>query len=113
MPDATTEFFDRLAANGHEPALKRVTGTLRFDIRDGGQTVRWLVGIRKGDVAVSHKNAKADCVVRTERVIFDGLASGEVNALAAILRGEIELEGDRGLLLPFQRLFPGPAPSRR
>ena len=28
--------------------------------------------------------------------------------MAAFLRGAIELEGDRGLLLAFQRAFPGP-----
>jgi putative sterol carrier protein len=112
MPDATTDFFDRLAAQGHEPALKRVRGTLRFDLRDGKRTARWLVAIARGDVTVSRRSGKADCVVRTERALFDGVVSGEVNALAAILRGEIELEGDRGMLLPFQRLFPGPVRSR-
>ena len=32
MTDATTEFFQELAARGHEPALAKVTGTLRFDL---------------------------------------------------------------------------------
>ena len=109
MTDATTEFFEELAARGHEPALAKATGTLRFDIRDGGaRTERWLITITKGDVAVSHRNAKADCVVRVDRTLFEGLASGEANALAAFLRGAIEVEGDRGLLLAFQRAFPGP-----
>jgi len=31
MTGATTEFFQELAARGHEPALAKVTGTLRFD----------------------------------------------------------------------------------
>ncbi len=29
--------------------------------------------------------------------------------MSAFLRGAIEVEGDRGLLLAFQRVFPGPA----
>jgi putative sterol carrier protein len=41
-------------------------------------------------------------------MVFDRVASGEMNALVAFLRGALELEGDRWLLLPFQRLFPGP-----
>jgi len=109
MTDATTEFFEELAARGHEPALAKATGTLRFDLRDGGpRAERWLITISKGDVAVSHRNAKADCVVRADRTVFDRIASGETNALAAFLRGAMEVEGDRGLLLAFQRAFPGP-----
>jgi putative sterol carrier protein len=109
MTDATTEFFQELAARGHEPALAKVTGTLRFDLRDGGERpVRWLITIRKGDVALSHRNAKADCVARLDRSLFDGIARGEANAMAAVLRGAIDVEGDRALLLAFQGLFPGP-----
>jgi putative sterol carrier protein len=109
MADATTTFFDGLAARGHEPALEKVSGTLRFDLRDGGRgTSRWLVTIRRGDVAVSRRNVEADCVVRADRALFDRIASGETNAMAAVLRGAVNLEGDRGLVLPFQRLFPGP-----
>jgi putative sterol carrier protein len=109
MTDATTEFFEELAARGHEPALAKVTGTLRIDLRDGGaRAERWLITITKGGVAVSHRNAKADCVMRVDRTLFDRIAGGETNAMAAFLRGAIEVEGDRGLLLAFQRAFPGP-----
>jgi putative sterol carrier protein len=109
MTDATTEFFQGLATRGHEPVLAKATGTLRFDLRDGGaRAERWLITIDKGDVAVSHKNAKADCVVRADRALFEGIASGESNAMAAFLRGAVEIDGDRGLLLAFQRAFPGP-----
>ncbi len=49
MTDATTEFFEELAARGHEPALAKVTGTLRFDLRDGGaRAERWLITIDEG-----------------------------------------------------------------
>ena len=109
MTDATTTFFEALAARGHEPALEKITGTIRFDLSDAGsRPVRWLITISKGDVAVSRRNAKADCVVRTDQAVFAGIASGEKNAMAAFLRGAIALEGDRGLLLAFQRAFPGP-----
>jgi putative sterol carrier protein len=109
MTDATAEFFEALAGRGHEPVLAKATGTLRFDLSDGGgRAERWLITISQGDVAVSHRNAKADCVVRTDRTLFDGIASGQANAMAAFLRGAIEVDGDRGLLLAFQRAFPGP-----
>ncbi|MGH3082219.1 MAG: SCP2 sterol-binding domain-containing protein [Gaiellaceae bacterium] len=110
--DPTTEFFQALEARGREPGLEQVTGTLRFDLRNGKRTARWLVAIQKGEIDVSHKNAKADCVVRADRTLFDGIATGEVNAFVAALRGLIDIEGNRELLVLFQRLFPGPPRSR-
>jgi putative sterol carrier protein len=107
MQDATSEFFERLRARGHEPMLRQGHGTLRFEIGDGRRE-RWYVTVDGGDVSVSHRNAKADCTVRASRELFDGMASGEVNATAALLRGAIGAEGDPSLLMLFQRLFPGP-----
>ncbi len=107
MGDATATFFDGLEALGHVPALEKVSGTLRFDLKNGKRTTRWLVTIDKGDIAVSHRNAKADCVVRAEKTVFERIARGEQNAMAALLRRAVEIEGDEALLLPFQRLFSG------
>jgi putative sterol carrier protein len=112
MTDATTEFFDELGRRGHEPLLQTTTGTLRFDVADGDRVERWFVTIEKGDVTVSRKNAHADAVVSTDRAGADGMFSGKVNAMAAFLRGAIEPRGDLGLILAFQRLFPGPPTSR-
>lgn len=108
MTSATTEFFDALKERGHEPMLEKATGTVRFDLTTGKRTERWFVSIDKGDIAVSHKNAAADCVVRGRRDVFDRIATGEVNAMAAILRGALSLEGDSPVAVLFQRLFPAP-----
>jgi putative sterol carrier protein len=112
MTDATTEFFQELEARGHEPRLEKATGTLRFDLMNGKRTARWLVTIEKGDIAVSHKNLKADCIVRADKKLFDGIAAGEVNAFAAALRGAMSIEGNTELLVQFQRLFPSPPRSK-
>ena len=63
-------------------------------------------------MSVSHRNAKADSVMRTDKALFEGMAKGTVNQTAALLRGVVEIEGDVGLLTSFARLFPGPAKSR-
>ena len=94
MPDATAEFFSALEARRHEPLLEKESGTLRFDLTSGKRTTRWLIEIEKGDVSISHRN--------------DGIATGQQNAMAAVLRGEVGIEGDRTLLVRFQKLFPGP-----
>jgi putative sterol carrier protein len=112
MTDSTTEFFQELGRRGHEPLLEKGTGTIRFDLVDGKRTDRWLVTLDKGDVSVSRKNAAADCVVRTDKRLFDGMVSGEVNGMAAYLRGELTAEGDPELLVLIQRVLPEPATRR-
>jgi putative sterol carrier protein len=108
MPDATTEFFTGLAERGHEPLLEKAKGSLRFELVDDGRRARWLVEIDHGDLAVSHRNARADCVIRAERALFDRLATGEENAVAAVLRGDLGIDGNRQLIVLFQRLLPAP-----
>ena len=112
MSDATAEFFARLAERGHEPRLEKAKGSIRIDLLDGKPTTRWLVTIAGGDVAVSHRNAAADCTLWMDKGLFERLATGEVNAFAAFLRGAIEFDGDPALLLLFQRLLPGPPGAR-
>jgi putative sterol carrier protein len=107
--DATARFFEQLVSSGHHPVLEKSSGTLRFDLTDSGKHVaRWLVEIDKGDVAVSHKNAKADCVVRADKKVFERMVSGRVNPIAAFLRAEMAAEGDVALMASFVRIFPGP-----
>ena len=113
MKDPTTEFFDELGRRGHEPMLRKATGTLSFDISDGASTAHWSVVVKKGDVSVSRAHGEADCTVKTDRPLFDAIVSGEKNAMAAILRGEVAIEGDPELLVLFQRVFAGPPESIR
>ncbi len=121
MSDTGSAFFDELAARGHEPALEKVTGTVRFDVVEGPRRVkRWLVSVKRGDIAVTRGGGDADCVVRADAELFEGVAQGRVNAFAATLRGALHAEGDIALLVLFQRLFPDPprgsadrAPVRR
>ncbi len=108
MADPTAAFFEGLAARGHEPLLGNATGTVRVDLRDGTRTERWLVAIDKGDLAVSHRNARGDCTIRAPKALFEDLTRGKANAMASLIRGAIEVEGDWELLGLFQRLFPGP-----
>jgi len=112
MTDATANFFDELGQREHEPLLAQVTGTMRFDLRNGKRTEHYFVAIKKGNVAVSRAKEEADCVVHADRELFDGFATGESNAMTAFLRREITFEGDPQLLVLFQRIFQGPQGSR-
>ena len=107
--DPTEQFFAELAARGHEPLLRKASGSMRFDVVDGRRTRRWLVAVERGDMTVrSGGGGDASCVVRADKAVFDKVASGRLNAVAAVLRGDLQVEGDWRLLVRMQRLFPGP-----
>jgi putative sterol carrier protein len=107
-----TKFFDELASRGHEPLLSKATGSARFDVVDRKRTERWLLTIDKGNIHVSRKNAAADCVLRSDKATFDEVVAGKRNVMAAILRGEVAVEGDATLLVLLQRLLPRPSGRR-
>jgi putative sterol carrier protein len=107
--DPSAAFFEQLGSRGREPMLDQANGSIRFDLVDGARTTRWLVELDKGQASVSHKNARADCVVRGDRALFDRIVTGKENDMAAFLRGEISVEGDSELLVLIRRLFAGPA----
>jgi putative sterol carrier protein len=113
MADATAEFFEGLGDRGHEPLLGKISGSVLFELANGRQTDRWLVSIDKGDLSVSRKGGRADAVVRARKDVFDGIAGGEVNAMAAVLRGAVAVDGNLALVARLQRLFPGPPKSAR
>jgi putative sterol carrier protein len=108
MTDAVGTFFDELAARRHEPLVDKVSGTLCVDLADGARAERWYVTVERGDVTVTREATEPGCTIAMDRALFARMVRGEVNAMAAILRGEVIFEGDVELALMFQRLFPGP-----
>ena len=113
MSDPTTAFFEMLAARGEEPLLRKASGSTRFEIVDGKRTLIWRVSVDRGKIAVSQRNASADCVIRAQKDVFDRVASGRRNAVAAVLRGDLWADGDWRLLVRLQRLFPSSPQSLR
>ncbi len=112
-PDPTARFFAALAERGDEPLLRKASGSMRFDVVDGRRTRRWLVTVDKGALAVISGGTDPTCVVRADKAVFDKVASGRLNAVAAVLRGELIVEGDWRMLVRMQRLFPSPPRPRR
>ncbi|MCE3287392.1 MAG: sterol-binding protein [Gaiellaceae bacterium] len=111
--DPTAQFFAKLAERSDEPLLRKAKGSMRFDVVDGRRTRRWLVTVDGGELAVSSSNAAASCVARVDKAIFDRVATGRLNVVAAVLRGDVAVEGDWRLLVRMQRLFPSPPRPRR
>ena len=107
MSEPIEDFFERLTRSVPD-RLRRADGSLRIDLTSGTTIERWFVTMHGGDVSVSHRNAKADSVIRTSKDQFEGMITGRVNAMSAALRGVVSLEGDPTLLVLFQRALPGP-----
>ena len=120
MTDATEQFFQGLAERGYEPSVRLASGTACFEMTQDGQTDHWLVGLDYGRISVSREAGRADCVARADRAIFNDIVTGEMNALTAVFRGVLTIEGNAQLLILLRRLFPGeprgperPTPGRR
>ena len=101
-------FFEAIV--GPHPGLPRtISGSLRFDITDGNHIEHWRVTFSRGMVSSARSNASADCVVRTDKATMESIIQGRVNAMAALLRGAIKVEGQVLLLAHFRSLFYMPA----
>lgn len=107
MVDATTRFFEDLDRRGYEPLLAKSSGVLRFDLNDGPQTTHWLLRVDRGALRVSREDLEADTVVGTSPAVFDDLAMGREQGIAAILRGDMTVSGDARLMVQVERIFPG------
>lgn len=109
--DPIASFFSRLGERAQEPLLRKATGCMRFDVVRRGRTRRWFVAVDHGELSV-RRSGPADCTMRVEHELFERMVTGRVNAVAAVLRGDVQVDGDWRLLVLMQRLFPGPRRRR-
>ena len=105
MTIASQEFFEQMNDRGYEPLLAKATGTLCVELVDGGQSDRYFITITKGAVFVSRGEAEVHCRVSGCMPLFERVVQGEVNAMAAVLRGDMTVDGDPGILLLFNGCF--------
>ena len=108
MSRLTSQFFETLPQRPPQPLPRQLWGTLRCDLRRGAQTDHWYLTLGKDGIDVSHSDADADCVMRTDEKTFESFVTGRTNAMSAFLRGEAEVEGKTILVEALQALFPGP-----
>ena len=111
MGQVTEAFLTGLSERGDEPPVRKITGTIRIDLRQNGKVDYWSLTFDGGKVGVKKEakaKGRADCHIYTDSELFDRMASGRANAMAAVLRGAVLVRGDLDKLVAFQRLFPGP-----
>ena len=103
--DATRAFFHQLPEHSREPLVRRLRGSLRFDLDTAGEVEHWYVEMDRSGFNISQKRSAADAVMHAEKGLFEDILAGRANATAAVLRGALALEGDLSLAMSFQRLF--------
>src|SRR5215468_10442892 len=89
MTDAVEEFFNGLAERGYEPLLRHSSGSIRFDVTDGGAVDHWRVTIDQGKVMVGRDDAAADTVVTQDRAVLVDAIEGRQNAMIALGLGQV------------------------
>jgi len=108
MGHSTADFLSRLSRSPATPITMKAGGTIRLDVeRDVGTEV-WFVTLRDGTTQVSRQAQQPDLVIRGHQTLFDRLVLGQARLYAALMRNEINVEGDLALLSSFERLLPGP-----
>ncbi|GLY24863.1 SCP2 sterol-binding domain-containing protein [Micromonospora sp. NBRC 101691] len=112
MADAITRFFEDLDRRGFEPLLEKASGTVRFDLSEGARTTHWLLAIEQGRLRVDQEDREADTIIGTNPLLFEQIVTGREDGIAALLRGDLTVSGDRRLLVQVERIFPSPPGSR-
>lgn len=101
------DLLEALAARSRERPIAGIDGLVRFDVDDGGRVDSWYLTIAKGIVTVAREGGEPDCVATGDVATFEAVLSGRANAVAALLRGALDVEGKIVLMTALQALFPG------
>ena len=102
--DVILDFFESIAGE-HAELPKTISGTLRFELKDGNRCEYWRVTINKGVASSARSKAPADCVVHTDKATLEAIIQGRANPMAALLRGAIRIEGQSLLMAYFRGLL--------
>ena len=106
MTDQADLFFKGIGKERHAQLLEGRSGTVLVELKNGAaEPKRWYVTIHRGDVNVSHSGSKPDCVLRMDSKTFDAIVTGKLNAMPALLRGLVAMEGRADLMVALQALF--------
>jgi len=110
--DMIPAFFESISG-AHPEVPETISGSLKFDVKEGNASESWRVTFSQGVVSSARSNETADCVVRTDKATLEAIIEGKVNTLVALLRGELSVDGEALLLTLCRSLFTGAAAVMR
>ena len=82
--------------------LRQVSGRLLFEL-EGRRRRRWALDVGFGKAGVSAGRPRT--TLRVDSATFEGVRSGSIPPMQALLDGRLKLEGDRGLAMQVLLLF--------
>jgi hypothetical protein len=82
--------------------LRQVSGRLLFEL-EGRRRRRWSLDVGVGKTGVSAGRPRT--TLRVDSATFEGVRSGSIPPMQALLDGRLKLEGDRGLAMQVLLLF--------
>ena len=107
MSDDMRYLLEAVEARSLAHPLVGLSGVIRLDVRDGDSTEHYFLTVSKGTVTVGGADREPDCVLTGDAATFQAIMGGEANAMAAVLRGAVDVQGKVILMTAVQRLFPG------
>ena len=102
MAQSAREFFETLESRVDPAKAAELNNSYLFDIEGVG---RWTVDVTGGTLRVSEGGEDADCVISASEDTFQGIASGEQDAMAAYMRGRLKVRGNMGAAMKLSKLF--------
>jgi predicted lipid carrier protein YhbT len=112
VKDPTAEFFEGLSQGRAKELSPKIRATIRFDLSTDTDVQHWFTDIENGTIRVSREEREADCVIKSDKKLFDRLAEGKGNVFSAWFRNEIGLSGSRWLMTVLRHILPGPVGAR-
>lgn len=107
MPGMTEleQALKRLSGSAQAEKLKGMDATILFDIKgsDGGL---WTVDIDDGAVSLEEgQTGSPDVTVEAKAEDLLALLNGDLNPMAAFMRGRLKVKGDMSIAMQIQKLF--------
>lgn len=95
LADVTKIFKDNAEkATGMDKAMKFVLDQGMIHIDFSGDSP-----------SVTNEDKEADCVITTSVETLDGIRTGKVNPMMAVMTGKVKIKGDMSLAMKLQQLF--------
>ena len=102
MAASAREFFETLESEVDASKTAGVKNSYLFDIEGVGQ---WKVDVNDGQLSVTDGGGEADVTITISEENFLKINSGELQAPAAFMSGQMKIKGDVGAAMQLDKFL--------
>ncbi len=103
--ETAKQALQALSESADAEKLKGMDATILFDVSGEGEE-QWTVTIQDGQVSVVEGGAeKPTITVEATAADLKALVEGELNPMAAFMKGRLKVKGDISMAMQLQKLF--------